>query len=162
MPRSTVFLHYLYICLPVSCNSLQTNGQCSSESSLEGSPNCFSPLSLHLSPSCNKWLVLQKRFFGGFPQLFFSTFVPQSPTRPECCVNSRHLPFLDTSTLRRCWGILWAYLFFDCCTTYHPASTASPLCFASFPQVVYASQWLVKRRASLLTSTTAGDSTSRM
>ena len=83
----TVFLHYLYICLPVSCDSLQTNGQCSSESSLEGSPNCFSPLSLHLSPSflrfsANKWPVLQRKFFGGFPQLFFSTistFVSQFP-----------------------------------------------------------------------------------
>ena len=69
VPR-TVFLHYLYICLPVSCDSLQTNGQCSSESSLEGSPNCSSLLSLHLSPSCNKLLVLQKRFFGRFPNCF--------------------------------------------------------------------------------------------
>ena len=43
-----------------------------------GSSNCFSPLSLHLSPSflrfsANKWPVLQRKFFGGFPQLFFST-----------------------------------------------------------------------------------------
>ena len=66
-------------------------------------------------------------------------------------------------TFRSMPGQIWVYFFiFDCCTTDHPTSTASPLCFASFPQVVYAPQWLVKRSASLLTSTTAGDSTSRM
>ena len=41
-------------------------------------------------------------------------------------------------------------------------STASPFGLASFPQVVYAPQWLVKRHASLLTSMTAGDFASIM
>ena len=51
-----------------------------------------------------------RKVFRGFPQML-STYVPQSPTRLSVAwiLNIFH-PF--TSTLRRCWGILWAYLFF--------------------------------------------------
>ena len=56
--------------------SLQQIGFCLPKGSLECSPNCSLPC-LRVSRSFwGKWLLLQKRFCGGFPQLF-STLVSQ-------------------------------------------------------------------------------------
>ena len=122
--------------------SSEANGWCFRRGSLAPLYNCSSLqfVSQSLAVLWSKELSLQKRFFGGFPQLF-STFVSQSPSvvwgqglllqkrysedYPNCslhlspsllldsvyCVNSRHLSSsLYTSTLRRCWSILWAFL----------------------------------------------------
>ena len=95
----------LYICLPVSCCSLGQMAVASEKGSLEGSLNgfilvnlslsflpsseangcCFrkvlwrvAPTALHIFLSQSPAILAQtqRRFFGGFPQLFF-TFFPQ-------------------------------------------------------------------------------------
>jgi len=140
-------LFFSTYCFPVSYHLLrQMAGWCFRKGSFE---LFFSAISTFVSrfPAilCNKLRArASEKVLWRVPTTVFLYVCPPVSCSPECCVNSRHLPSVDTSTLRRCWV------------------SALPLCFASFPQVVYASQWLVKRRASLLTSTTAGDSTSRM
>ena len=59
-----------YICLPLSCDSLQ-HGWCFGKGSLEDSPNCSSLqfVSQSLAVLCCEGLLLQKGFFGGFSQL---------------------------------------------------------------------------------------------
>ena len=99
------------------------------------------PPSQSLAVLWSKGLLLQRRFVGGFRQLFFSTCLPiqnnhlkpmagasekvlwRVPTTvlyifppvsysTQCCVNSGHLSSIYASTLRRCWGIFGLIRFF--------------------------------------------------
>ena len=76
-----------------------------------GSLSCSSLQSVSQSLRCTKGLLLQKSFGKGIrrvPPTAFYICPPVSYSTAQCCVNSRHLSSLYTSTLRRCWGILWA------------------------------------------------------
>ena len=70
-----------------------------SEKVLWGPPQLFSTISTFVSQFlaslCNKWLVLQKKFFGGFSQLFFYTHTSPSLLRLSgakgCCFRKGSL-----------------------------------------------------------------------